>query len=297
MTTPKEGTAIAVANPKIIEEIIVGEVTNIPLSEEERLEYNARIARILDGMQTIARTSLDVWRDLKVIKDGRLYREKYDTFNDFCRDELGKDNSLVYRYLKDAELKEEMLLEAGSDEERLSIMSLKEGNMRWLRKLPAEAQIPFWKVAHGVGITVLPHKEDGSIEPTTSFLEAVGDRIDEIVEQGGINIDGEFISLDKAGMAADAAGTDEETVKAALFALGVSEEYFEALERQKDHIRERSTKADNVTAKGTVETRVDVNGSEFPVVVDSKGNEIDICDLILSFNLRYVNISLKSPLT
>lgn len=294
----KKETALTVLDPEIIEteEIIVGEVTNIPLSTEERLEYNARIARILDGLQIIARTSLDVWRDLQVIKDGRLYREKHDTFNDFCKNELGKDNSLIYRYLKDAKLKEELLLNASSDIERLSIMSLKEGNMRYIRKLPTEVQVPYWKIAHGVGITVLPHKEDGSIEPTTGFLESVGDKMDEILATGAVTLDGESIPLNKAGMAADAAGTDEETVKAALFTLGVSEAYFEVLERQKDYIREKSMKADFATVKGTVETRVDVNGSEYPVIVDSHNNETDLNDLILSFNLRFVNLSLKSPL-
>jgi hypothetical protein len=289
-----ETAAILLADAK--EDIIVGEVTNIPLSDEERLEYNARIARILDGFQQIARASLDMWRDLKYIKDHRLYREKYDTFHDFCAGELGKDNSQVYRYLKDAEIKEDLLLEASTDEERLSIMSLKESNTRFIRKLDQEVMLPFWKVAYGIGVTVLPHKEDGSVEPTTGFLESVANQMDEILDSGGVNLDGAFIPFDKAKTAAESAGTDEETVKQALLTLGVTEEYFEVLERQKDRIREKSIKTDYVPVKGIVETRVDINGSEFPVLIDAKGNEVDLVDLLLSFNQRFINLSIKSPM-
>jgi hypothetical protein len=278
------------------EDVISGEVMNIPLSAEERLEYKERTRHILECFQSITVKSLEMWGDLKFIKEHRLYREDYNTFQDYCRDELGKDNSQVYRLIKDAELKEELLLEAGSDEERLSIMSLKEGNTRFLRKFPAEVQLPIWKIVFGVGITVLQKKEDGSIEPTTGFIESVCDNIDEIMTTGHVSLNGESIPLDKAKMAADAAGTDEETVKAALLTLGVSEDYFEKLERQKDHIKEKSAKADIVSIKGTIESRLDMNGSEYPVLVDSKGQEIDLNDIILSFNLRWVNLSVKAPI-
>lgn len=277
-------------------DVIQGEVMNIPLSTEERLEYAERTRRVLEAFQAIAVKSLEMWQDLKYIKENRLYREDYNNFQDYCKNELGRDNSVVYRYIKDAQLKEELLMEASNDEERLSIMSLKEGNTRFIRKLPTEVQIPFWKIAYGVGITVLPKKEDGSIEPTTGFLVDVGDRMDEILSTGAVTLDGESIPIDKAKMAADTAGTDEETVKSALFALGVSESYFETLERQKDHIKEKSSKADIISIKGTVECRVDTNGSEYPVLVDSKGQEIDINDIVLAFNLRHVNLSLKSPI-
>lgn len=292
-------TALAVAEPLVLESeeiVIEGVVVNAPLTAEERLEYNARIARILDGFQKIARASLDMWRDLKYIKDHRLYREKFDTFHDFCAGELGKDNSQVYRYLKDAEIKEELLLEAATDEERLSIMSLKESNTRLFRKMPSEVQLPLWKIAYGIGITILPHKEDGSIEPTSGFIESVANQMDEILESGGVNLDGEFIPFDKAKTAAESAGTDEDTVKKALLTLGVTEEYFEVLERQKDKIREKSNKADYVPVKGIVETRIDVNGSEYPVLIDAKGNAIDLNDLLLSFNMRFINLSIKSPI-
>lgn len=275
--------------------IIEGEVVNAPLSDEERVEHETRINRILGGFQDIAQTSLEIWQDLKWIKEHRTYREKYDTFHDFCKDELGKDNSVIYRYIKDAEIKEKMLLEANTDEERTSIMSLKESNTRFIRTLPEDVQMAFWKLAYGIGVNVLPKKEDGSIETTTAFLESVGDKVGEITSQGGINLDGEFISITKIQKAAEIAGMDEDQAKQLLMSVGVSEEYFEAIKRQEQHIRDKSMKADIISMKGTIEIRQDVNGSDYPIIIDTKGNETDVTEVILSFNNRYAHISIKSP--
>lgn len=295
--TKVDGVAIAasaVAMEKV--EVIHGEVMNAPLSDEERVEHEARITRILGGFQEIAQTSLEIWQDLKWIKEHRTYREKYDTFHDFCKDELGKDNSVIYRYIKDAEIKEKMLLEANTDAERTSIMSLKESNTRFIRTLPEEVQMAFWKLAYGIGVNVLPKKEDGSIETTTAFLESVGDKVGEITTDGGINLDGEFISITKIQKAAEIAGMDEDKAKQLLMSVGVSEEYFEAIKRQEQHIRERSMKADILSLKGTIEVRTDVNGSDYPIIIDTKGNETDLNEVILSFNNRFAHVSIKSPI-
>jgi hypothetical protein len=277
-------------------EIHDGEVINAPLSSEELQEHEARVARILETLHSIHFKSLELWQDLKWIRDHKTFRDKYDTFNDFCRFEIGKDNSQIYRYIRDAEFKESLLLEAADDAERTSIMGLKEANTRFIRTLPDDVQIPFWKLAFGIGINVLPKKEDGSIEPTTGFLESVGERVDEVMNEGGIHLNGEFIPLDRLAHAAEVAGTDEITAKTILLTMGVSEEYFELLKRQEQHIKERSMKSDTTSLKGTVEVRVDSNGSDYPVMIDSKGNEIDLAGVLLAFNNRWVSFSLKAPI-
>lgn len=277
-------------------EVLDGEVMNAPLTDEERLEHQAKINQIHEAFQEIGYKSLEIWRNLKWIRDNRTYREDYETFNDFCQRELGKDNSQIYRYLKDAEFKEALLLEAGSDEERLSIMNLKEGNTRYIRTLPEEAQIPMWKIVYSMGVNILQKKDDGSIEPTTAFMESVGSKMNEILEIGGIHIDGEFVPLEQVQASAEIAGVDSETAKAILLNAGVKEEYFEILKRQEQHIREKSTKTDVTSIKGTVELRVDMNGSEYPVIIDTKGNELDLTQLLLSFNNRFVNLSVRSPI-
>lgn len=277
-------------------EVIEGEITNTPLSDEERAEHAVRVAAINTAFQDIGYKSLEIWQNLKWIKDNRTYREEHDTFQDFCKNDLGKDNSQIYRYLKDAELKEKFLLEASTDAERLSIMSLKEGNTRFIRTLSPEIQLPFWKVAYGLGIGLLAKKDDDSIEHTTAFLESTAAKMNEILEQGGIHIDGQFVSVDSVVDSAKIDGVDEDTAKAILLRAGVSEEAYEALKRQADHIREKSAKADITTLKGTIESQLDSNGSEYPVLVDSKGNEYDLFEVLLSFNNRFVNISVKSPI-
>lgn len=277
-------------------EILEGEVVNPPLTDELRAEHTIRVERININFQVISGKSLEIWNDLKWIRDNRTYLERHNNFPDFCRDELGKDNSQIYRYIKDAEFKEQLLLEAKNDEERASILNLKESNTRYLRTLPPDAQIPLWRLAYTLGQGSLSKKDDGSVEMTTAFLESVGERVGEALDQGGIHIDGEFIGFDAVSSAAQAGGVDPDTAKELLLAAGVSEEYFERLKRQEQHIRDKSQKNDVVTCKGTIEVRQDVNGSDYPVLIDVKGNETDMAELILAFNNRFVNISLRAPI-
>jgi len=272
--------------------------TDAPLTPAQIAEHKVRVDRILSNFQDIARKAVNAWGDIKWIKDNRTYRNEYSNFNEFCRDALGKDNSQIYRYIKDAELKEEFLLEAETDVERASIMSLKESNTRFIRRLPEEVQLPIWKLAYGIGTLtgVCPPKEDGSIEMTTAFLQSVAEKTDEIVQFGGLSLEGKFVPIKGIEGAAKVAGMDSDAAKTLLMAVGVTEEYFEAIQRQKEHIIEKSVKADFHVFKGVVDTKVDTNGSEYPVIVDSKNNEIDLTDVMLSYNGRFVALSLKVPL-
>lgn len=295
--TKHNGIPIDVKEDEIVQsKPIEVEIVNLPLTDEEREEHSIRIKRIQDGLQEIAYKSMSIWEDLQYIRAHRTYRETYDTWNDFCKRELGKDNSQIYRYLKDAKFKEELLLIAADDTERSSIMSLKESNTRWIRTLPEDVQVPLWKLAYGIGLVVLPKKEDGSIEPTTAYLNSVGERVNELAEKGGIHLEGEFIPVTKIQRAAQVNDLTEDDVKGVLLSVGVSEEYFEAIKRQEQHIREKSAKADFYVVKGTMENKVDVNGSDYPIIIDSKGNEIDLNELLLSFNNRFITLSVKAPL-
>jgi hypothetical protein len=278
------------------EEPIDGEIVNAPLTEEEKAEHDSRLARILSTFEEIGYKSLEIWRDLQWIKVNRTYRDQYDTWQEFCLAELGKDNSYIYRLLKDAEFKEMLLLEAATDEERLSIMSLKESNTRFIRGLPEDVQAAFWKLTYSLGSEMLSKKDNGAIEPTTSYMEALAENMNEILETGGLHIDGQFVSVDSVVASAKVEGVDEATAKAILLKAGVSEAAYEALCRQAEHIKEKSAKYDATTLKGNISTLVDVNGSSYPVLTDSKGNQYDMSDILLSFNNRFVTISIKSPI-
>jgi hypothetical protein len=208
-----------------------------PLTDEERQEHEARMHRISENMQNIANTSLEVWRDLQWIRENKTYRDKHLTFNDFCKEELGRDNSMIYRGLKDAEFKEQLLLEAGTDEERVSILGLREGNTRFMRTLPAESQLPFWKLTYALGSEMLSKKEDGSIEPSTPYMQSLAENMNEILETGGLHIDGKFVSVESVVDSAQIEGVDEASAKAILLRAGVSESAYEALQRQAQHIK------------------------------------------------------------
>jgi hypothetical protein len=277
-------------------EVHEGEVVNTPLTEEERAEHESRIARIHATFGEIGLKSLEIWRDLQWIKDNKTYREEYDDFNSFCLTELGRDNSTIYRQLKDAEFKEKLLLEAASDSERASILTLRESNTRFLRGLPEEVQTAFWKLSFALGSEMLAKKDNGAIEPSTSYFESLASNMNEILENGGLHIDGEFVSVDSVVESAKVEGVDEATAKAILLKAGVSEAAYEALQRQAQHIKERSIKADVTTLKGNINVRTDVNGSDYPVLVDSRGNELDLSEILLSFNTRFVALTLKSPI-
>lgn len=271
------------------------EPVDLPMTEEEILEHKQYVKIITEGMHNIAQTSLEVWNAVQWINEHRSYRYKYDTFNEFCKIELGKDNSQIYRHLKDAKFKEQLLLASGSDDEKTSILALKESNTRFIRELPEDVWTPFWKLALSIGNVVLPKREDGSVEMTTAFLQTVGSKIDDIMHKGGIDLDGKFIPVSMAKEAADVAGCDEDTAKAVLMAVGVQEEFYENLKRQEQHIKEKSIKADFIPLRGTIMSKVDANGSDYPVIVDHKGNEYDLCEILLSFRERFVNLSLRAP--
>src|SRR5688572_25044621 len=99
---------------EVVEVIEAEIVDNTPLSPEEKAGHTERIQRIHTAMYEMSERSIEIWKDLQWIKDNRTYREEYDTFQDFCKSELGKDNSQIYRHIKDAELKEALLLNASS---------------------------------------------------------------------------------------------------------------------------------------------------------------------------------------
>jgi len=266
------------------------------ISPETLSEYDTRINRCLEIIQNISVYSVELWTHIKWFKDTKTYKLKgYETFNDFCRQELGKDNSQIYRYIKDSEFKEALLLKAETNEERTSILSLKESNTRFIRTLPEEAQIPFWKLAYSVGSVVLTAKEDGSIEPTTGFLEDVGDQLDEIIHQGGMHLDGEFYPLAKIDETAKILGVEEDTARALFLSAGVSDAYFEALKRQEVHIKNKTAKYDHVSLRGAIEMVSDDQGIH-PILLDEKGNELNLAEVLLGFVNREVTLSIKSPI-
>jgi hypothetical protein len=74
-----------------LKKIKVVEVT--PLSPAERTRYQALKKSILDHIDPAHSALMRVARDLKTIRDERLYREEADTFEDWCLRVIGKQRA------------------------------------------------------------------------------------------------------------------------------------------------------------------------------------------------------------
>jgi len=71
------------------------------LSEKESKRYSACKQQIAEGMQTVFDTGLA----LKEIRDGKLYREEFETFQDFCQTAYQIGRAHAYRLIESAEVK------------------------------------------------------------------------------------------------------------------------------------------------------------------------------------------------
>jgi hypothetical protein len=92
----------------------------------ERNSYTYHKERFSKGVQQAAESLL-------AIRDGRLYREDYATFEDFCRGELGKTRHSVNYIIKAGEV-----LKSLPDD--LVTIVTKESQLRELSKAPPEAR-------------------------------------------------------------------------------------------------------------------------------------------------------------
>lgn len=106
----------------------------LPLTEEKRLE---ELEVIID---TGFKTFVNVGTALLEIRDSRLYRRDYATFEDYCRDRWGMARRHAYR-----------LIDAANAVSNVSnwtqTLPVTESQARPLTSLPPEQQIQAWQVA------------------------------------------------------------------------------------------------------------------------------------------------------
>lgn len=253
---------------------------------------------------------IEYWLIVKQFKsDKELVKALgYTSFDDFCVKELAKDNSQVYRQIDDAVFKKGLIdnlggaVEAGlvhADEaaiEVATIKGLKESNTRLIRRLPEDAREGFWKLAYFIGLETLERKDDGSIEPTTEYLEKVLGQVEEFNTLGGVTIDGKFISKDKIGRAAEIYGVDEAIARAMFVAAGVGEAVIESVTKHKAEIREKASRHHNFEIfKGVIEVQ-QYGELSIPIIVTGGGDEIDMNEYLKGYVDMEVTVSIKSPL-
>src|SRR5215510_1454588 len=70
-----------------------------PLSPAERTRYQKLKSDILDNIDIAHSALMRVSRDLKTIRDARLYREDADSFQDWCVRVLGKQRAYIYKLI------------------------------------------------------------------------------------------------------------------------------------------------------------------------------------------------------
>lgn len=105
------------------------------MQAEQRERLNKLVATINDNMRNFYK----VGRALKEILNKRLYRDNYDTFDDFCKNYLNIDRSYVYRQIAASEVINN--LSPNGD------IPLNESQVRPLTKLKASEQRLAWQHA------------------------------------------------------------------------------------------------------------------------------------------------------
>lgn len=180
-----------------------------PLSSHEQTELSRLESVISAGIQTW----YAVGEALLSIRDERLYRQDYATFEDYCRNRWHMASSRAYQLISGASIRSSL----STIVDTLPLQS--ESHARALAPLSEDEQALVWRV---VSETAPNNK------PTAAHIKSVVTVLKEITHTGAIdNGDGEDIPIERATM---------EHVKAAI-----SEETIERMERQRARLASQRT--------------------------------------------------------
>lgn len=172
----------------------------LPLSTEEttRLENCERV--IERGLKTF----VEVGQALCEIRDSRLYRCSYPTFESYCRDRWKIGRAHAYRLIGAVRVVEN--LSSNGD----TVLPANEAQARELLPYQPEAQRAFWQLAVGTA-------PEGKL--TAGHMQSLSIQLAELAFQGGFDD-----------------GTGEVKPIGQLLSAGVIEETFERLQRQRAHL-------------------------------------------------------------
>lgn len=93
-------------------EIIMG-----PMSRAELTRYSSLKAELADQLDIINTAFIKVGRIMSQIRDQRLYRGEFDTFEQFCKSIVGKDKRYVNRLIMAHDVVEQLMLEGIKESE------------------------------------------------------------------------------------------------------------------------------------------------------------------------------------
>jgi hypothetical protein len=215
--------------------------TLLPLTRDElrRLKECERV--IERGLATF----YEVGNALAEIRESQLYRISYATFEDYCREKWDMSRFYAHRLIDAAQVVENLL--------PIGNIPLNEAQARELSPYEAEVQKAVWHVA----LNTAPTNGEGKPLVTASHIRSVANVLTEVVKGGGLD-DGSG-NIKPLGVLIDAA---------------VTEETYERMMRQKEHIKERSWQDKEERAKRDVE--------------DTSGVEVDLSPEVKALLDRYM---------
>lgn len=114
---------------------------NPPLTEQEKSELELLKNNVNKGFYVIGAS-------LGRIRNKRLFREKYDTFEQFCQNEFGHTRQYINYLIAGAEITEDLKTTNGSQNlTQKLILPSSEKQVRPLAKLDKQARVECWNIA------------------------------------------------------------------------------------------------------------------------------------------------------
>lgn len=108
---------------------------SLAISERQELQRHEQI--IQQGLNTF----VEVGQALAAIRDSRLYREDYSTFEDYCKDKWGMKQSRVYQFMDAAQVVKQL-----QSSTIVELLPTTESQARPLTKLEPAEQVRAWEL-------------------------------------------------------------------------------------------------------------------------------------------------------
>jgi|GEM_PF-4649708 len=150
------------------------------------VDESSALRRFEAVVQTGLRTFCEVGDALAAIRDGKLYRAEYSTFEGYCRTRFSMTPQHAGRLMRASEV-------FGNIEPIGSVFPASEGQLRPLSALPPDYQRLAWQNAQRAADLIEP----GSA-PTASVIQASVEAVQEIISTGGyVSIGGDSVAADR----------------------------------------------------------------------------------------------------
>jgi hypothetical protein len=141
------------------------------LSDDKRRDYECLKIKIIQDIQAGLNAFQRAGKKLIRIRDERLYREEYDTFEDFCKATLGKSKTYINNVIQGYELIQALIAQGETvlpDSERLARQLAKypksDRNSIWKRAVQIAGQKkPSYKLLRQAATEIVPSKESEKI--------------------------------------------------------------------------------------------------------------------------------------